>query len=113
MPKGDNSFGHRKGKRGAELVGRIRGSILNALDAVENRGKVLSQILADKFEQDPIRFMELAAKYCPKDLNVDTTIKDAYTEAYLIIARRINGTERVGLDREEHPALEGPPGTVN
>jgi len=56
-------------KRGEELVQRTRACILNALDAVENRGKVISEVLADEFENNPIKFMELASKFMPKEVS--------------------------------------------
>ena len=49
-------------QHGPELVQRTRKAVLNAFDAIEKRGKVISEILADTFEENPIKFMELASK---------------------------------------------------
>ena len=64
----------RKGvKHGEELVQRTRKAVLNAFDALDKRSKVLSEILCDELEKNPIKFMELAAKLIPKELHVETT----------------------------------------
>ena len=56
-------------KHGENLIQRTRAAILNAFDAVENRGKKISEILADEFIKNPIKFMELAAKAMPKEIS--------------------------------------------
>jgi len=61
----------KKAKHGPELVQRIRGAVLSAFDAVEKEGKLLSQILAEKFKDDPMRFMDMASKYCPREVAMD------------------------------------------
>ena len=64
----------RKGvKHGEELVQRTRAAVINAFDALDKRGKVLSEILCDELENNPIKFMELAAKLMPKELHVETS----------------------------------------
>lgn len=75
------------------LVARTRKAILNAFDAVENRGKVISDILADEFENNPLKFMDMAAKYIPKNIDIEVTHNgnaDKLTDAELadIIAKR-------------------------
>lgn len=54
-------------KHGIELAQRSRAAVLNALGVVEKRGTLISELLANEFEANPIRFMELAAKLMPKD----------------------------------------------
>lgn len=60
-------------KGGHELAQRTRGAILNAFGAVETQGKVVSEVLAEAFLANPIRFMDMAAKYIPKDINMEVT----------------------------------------
>lgn len=60
----------KKSYKGPELVQRVRAALLNALDVLDQRGKKISDILADEFEQNPLKFMDLASKYCPKDVHV-------------------------------------------
>lgn len=60
----------KRAKKGPELVQRVRAAILNAFDAVERDGKLISEILAEKFKDDPLRFMDMASKYCPKDVDL-------------------------------------------
>lgn len=60
----------KKSKRGPEIVQRVRGAILGAFDAVEKEGRLISEILAEKFKEDPMRFMDMASKYCPKDVDL-------------------------------------------
>ena len=62
-------------RRGAELVQRSRAAVLNSLDVLEQRGKKISELLADELEKNPIRFMELAAKFCPKEMDVTYSAK--------------------------------------
>ena len=61
----------KKAKRGAEMVQRFRALVLNTFDAVEKRGRVLSDILADEFEKNPLKFMEMASKFLPKQLDIE------------------------------------------
>lgn len=65
-----NATGKKAG-HGPELVQRTRKAVLNAFDALENRGKVLSDLLADELEKNPIKFMELASKLMPKEITGD------------------------------------------
>lgn len=60
-------------KHAQHLAAKTRGAILRAFDAVDNRGKVMSECLADAFLENPIRFMDMAAKYIPKDINMEVT----------------------------------------
>ena len=64
----------KRAKKGPELAQRVRTSLLNALDVMDKRGKPISELLADELEENPIRFMELASKYCPKEVEADVTI---------------------------------------
>jgi len=59
----------KKSRRGEELIQRARSAVLNAMDATENRGRRLSEILADELEKNPIKFMELASKLMPKEID--------------------------------------------
>ncbi len=74
----------KKAKHGEELVQRTRAAVLNTFGAIEKRGKVISEILADEFEKNPIKFMELASKLLPKeihgDINHNHTGLDALTD---------------------------------
>ena len=63
MAKGKTAY------RGIEMAQRSRAAVLNALDVVESRGRLISEILADEFESNPLKFMELAAKLTPKEIS--------------------------------------------
>ena len=69
----------KKAKRGPELAQRCRAAVLNAFDAFEKKGKLISEVLADEFEKNPLKFMELASKYCPRD--IEATIEYTLTAA--------------------------------
>ncbi len=56
LPKGKTA------KHGASLTARWRAAVLNTFDTVEKEGKLISEILAEEFKKNPIKFMELAAK---------------------------------------------------
>lgn len=60
----------KRAKKGPELVQRVRAAILGAFDAVEREGRLISEVLAEKFKDDPLRFMDMASKYCPKDVDL-------------------------------------------
>lgn len=63
----------KKSKKGPELVQRCRGAVLNALDVLEKRGKPISELLAEEFSQNPSKLMELASKFCPRELEAEIT----------------------------------------
>lgn len=80
-------------KYGSQLASRTRKAILNTFDCIEKDGRLISEILADKFKENPLKFMELAIKAMPKDLNIDNTKGNdinRYTDAELadLIAKR-------------------------
>lgn len=57
--------------KGKELVQRTRAGILNAFDYVERtQGKLISEILGEAFIENPLRFMDTAAKFIPKDIDL-------------------------------------------
>ena len=88
----------KKSAYGPELVQRSRAAVINALDVVEKKGKLISELLAEEFEKNPIKFMELAAKFCPRDLNIDGEIRhyDQLTDEQLDaeIAKRMQEREQ-------------------
>lgn len=61
----------KKAKRGPELAQRIRAAILTALDIMEQRGKSIAELLADEGMTNPLKILDIASKYIPKDLNVE------------------------------------------
>jgi len=71
MSSGNDRATGKKAKHGPELVQRIRGAVLSAFDAVEKEGKLLSQILAEKLKEDPMRFIDMVSKYCPREVAMD------------------------------------------
>ena len=50
-----------------DLVTRTRKGILGAFDVVESRGKLISEVLADAFMDNPLKFLDTASKYLPND----------------------------------------------
>lgn len=58
----------KKAGHGPELIQRTRKAVLSTFDAIDKRGKVISEILADEFEKNPIKFMELASKLMPREI---------------------------------------------
>lgn len=67
-------------KYGSEMAQRIRKAILNAFDAAERDGELISDMLAVKLKENPLRFLEVAAKYTPNDVNIETTINKKANE---------------------------------
>ena len=102
-----NSGGNGKiAKHGTHLVARTRGVILRAMDVSEKRDRPLSELLADALEDAPIKFLTMAAKYLPKEVNVDVTHTKQATaltdnELADIIA------ERARLRHDEAKTIEG------
>jgi len=58
-------------KRGKSIVNRARTAILGCFEVVNDSDKPMKEVLAEAFTDDPIKFMTMAAKYIPKDINVD------------------------------------------
>ena len=64
-----------KGK-GAELVVRIRKHIWSAFDIVDKDAELtgelgINAILAREFKANPLKFIDIAAKFTPKDINAE------------------------------------------
>ncbi len=78
----------KKAKHGENIVQRTRAAVLNAFDAIENRGKKISDILADEFEKNPIKFMELASKLMPKEITGN--INHSHSEIESLTINEIN-----------------------
>ena len=94
-------------KHGKELAQRARAGILNAFDAVERRGVKISDVLADAFLADPLKFMDTAAKYIPK--NIDLTVQP------LTSALQLSDEELLQViqnRKQDHEALEHTPGNT-
>lgn len=69
----------KKAKSGAELIQRTRAAILSALDICRDRKTPIDELLARELENNPLKFMELASKFCPRDVAVE--INDARDRA--------------------------------
>ena len=66
--------GGKKAKGAAQLTSRWRSAVLNCFDCVEREGKLISEILAEEFKKNPIKFMELASKGIIKESTSDVTL---------------------------------------
>lgn len=65
-------------KHGRQLTARTRGCILKAFDILDTRNKSMPELMADAAIEQPLRFMDVAAKYIIKDVNTDVdSLKDA------------------------------------
>ena len=103
----------KQAKHGKELVQRTRAGILNAFDVVEKRGdkKLISEYLADAFIDNPLKFMDTAAKYLPKEVNIDMThsqAADKLTDEELadIIAQRARAKFEQAKDVTDESELQ-------
>jgi len=79
MPKGNKQATGKKSKRGPELVQRVRGALLSALDILEEDGKRIDLLLVDVANDSPLKFLELVSKYCPKDAVIQHTGEIRYS----------------------------------
>lgn len=70
MPKGNHQATGKKPKRGPELVSRARYQLIKAFDLVEEKGLTVAELLARDAEENPMKFMELVSKYCPRDMAI-------------------------------------------
>ena len=94
----------KKSKRGPELVQRVRAAILNAMDAVEKDGMLISEILAEQFQENPIRFLELASKFTPRERNVEHSGTVHQTHEHRTVSEIDARIEEMLKDREDrHP----------
>lgn len=72
MSGNSNSGGNGKtARRGHELVQRTRAAILNAMDVLDKGTEPLSVLLAKAATEQPMRFLDMAAKHCPKDIDLN------------------------------------------
>lgn len=94
-----------KGVKGAEIVQRTRKCILNAFDAFEKRGRLISDVLADEFEKNPLKFMEVAAKYCPKDITAEITETLTVKQGDNELARRLAYVIAQGAAEDQDASL--------
>ena len=92
-------------KHGKELAQRARAGILNAFDAVERRGVKISDALADAFLADPLKFMDTASKYIPK--NIDLTVQPLTSALQLTDEELLQVIQNRKQDKD---ALEHTPG---
>jgi hypothetical protein len=62
----------KKSKHGPELAQRCRAAVLGAFRVFEkNSGKLISEVLAEELQNNPIKFMELASKFIPKEIDAE------------------------------------------
>ena len=64
----------KKARGAQELTVKWRKAVLNTFDCVEKKGKLISEILAEEFEKNPMKFMELASKGIIKEATSDVTL---------------------------------------
>ena len=95
----------KQAKHGKELAQRARAGILNAFDAVERRGVKISDALADAFLADPLKFMDTASKYIPK--NIDLTVQPLTSALQLTDEELLQVIQNRKQDKD---ALEHTPG---
>ena len=60
-----------RSRHGEQLTTRLRAVLLRSMEINEERGKTLAQLVADAMLDNPMLFLEKAARYLPKDLNVN------------------------------------------
>ena len=108
-PKGNKHATGKKAGHGPELVQRIRAVVLGALDAVEKDGKLISEILAEKFKDDPLRFMDMASKYCPKEvaMEVSTTVLHTSEMSEVELERIATGSSAGATEKASGPKEPG------
>ena len=60
-----------RSRHGEQLTTRLRAVLLRSMEINDERGKSLAQLVADAALDNPMLFLEKAAKYLPKDVNVN------------------------------------------
>jgi hypothetical protein len=60
-----------KSRHGEQLTTRLRAVLLRSMEINDERGKTLAQLVADAALDNPMLFLEKAARYLPKDVNVN------------------------------------------
>lgn len=73
MAKGNLRATGKTSVKGSELVYTGRAMLLRSLDIFEERAKITpAEHLSIQFEENPLRFMEIYAKFMPKEVAVTT-----------------------------------------
>ena len=60
-------------KGSADFAPEVRGGLKRAMKIMEERGKPISTIWLDLFENDPLNAMRLAISMMPKEMDITTT----------------------------------------
>ena len=96
----------KKAKHGAELAQRLRAAVLNTFDAIEeSTNKTISQILAEKYSDDPMKLIDLASKLIPKERMVDVSGHISQTIEHRSVSETDTRIEELfGNGKDQHPA---------
>ena len=99
----------KKAKHGVELAQRIRAAVLGAFEVYEkNTGRLISDVLADQLEENPLRFIELASKVMPKERLIEHSGEIHQTVEHRTVSetdQRIEELLSEGKDRDTAKAL--------
>ena len=60
-----------KSRHGEQLTTRLRAVLLRSMEIVDEKGLTLAQLVAQAAIDNPMLFLEKAARYLPKDVNVN------------------------------------------
>ena len=66
---GDRNAPGKRAKHAAELASTIRKAIMDSLADVDKGPKKVKDYLIGEFKANPLRFIEAAAKFMPKEVN--------------------------------------------
>lgn len=69
MPNGKN-YQPKRARGAADIVQRVRQAVLKAMDVLHDNGQPLHVLLAAAAQDNPLKFIEVASKYIPKDIDI-------------------------------------------
>ncbi len=61
----------KKAGHGPELVQYVRRILLGAFEVHANTGQKITEVLAKELADNPLKFLEVASKYCPKEVAME------------------------------------------
>jgi len=72
MSKGNHNATGKKAGHGPELIQYVRRILLGAFEIVEKSGgQKITEILAGEAQTNPLKFLEVVSKYCPREVAME------------------------------------------
>ena len=90
--------------RGKQIAGEVRGAYLRAFKQLEQKGRPISSLVLEQLEENPLKALELLAKFTPRELMLEGEVGVAPS----VINMQVNVVQVEGkTEILDHDPLEG------